>query len=52
MTGAFLHSNIDHVKVKVVVELQGKEHAREIERALTEHGYNPVWDDASHNKMI
>jgi len=49
---AFLHSNIDHVKVKVVVELQGKEHAHKIQQVLTENGYAPVWDDGSHKKMI
>ncbi|KAL9190256.1 hypothetical protein ACHAXT_007467 [Thalassiosira profunda] len=49
---AFLHTSIDQVHVKVVVELQGKEHAQEIERVLVEHGYNPVWDDASHKNMI
>jgi len=51
VTGAFLHSNIDHVHVKVVVELQGKEHAQKIENVLTENGYFPVWDE-SHKKMI
>ena len=49
---AFLHSNIDQVHVKVVVELQGKEHAQKIERLLQEHGYDPAWDDASNKKMI
>eukprot|EP00578_Thalassiosira_sp_NH16_P013220 CAMPEP_0181125198 /NCGR_PEP_ID=MMETSP1071-20121207/26907_1 /TAXON_ID=35127 /ORGANISM="Thalassiosira sp., Strain NH16" /LENGTH=534 /DNA_ID=CAMNT_0023210595 /DNA_START=56 /DNA_END=1660 /DNA_ORIENTATION=+ len=49
---AFLHTNIDHVHVKVVVELQGKEHAQQIERALIENGYDPVWDDGSHKNMI
>ena len=49
---AFLHSNIDQVHVKVVVELQGKEHAKEIEQALKDNGYNPVFDDASNKQMI
>mmetsp|Transcript_32078 Transcript_32078/g.67861 ORF Transcript_32078/g.67861 Transcript_32078/m.67861 type:complete len:520 (+) Transcript_32078:306-1865(+) len=49
---AFLHSNIDQVHVKVVVELQGKEHAQKIEQALVENGYDPVWDDSSHKTMI
>ncbi|EED92053.1 predicted protein, partial [Thalassiosira pseudonana CCMP1335] len=31
---AFMYSNIDHVKVKVVVELQGKDHARQLKQAL------------------
>jgi len=44
---ATLHSNIDQVHVKVVVELQGKEHAQLIEQKLKEHGYDPKFDDAS-----
>ena len=47
---AFLHSTIDQVHVKVVVELQGKEHAQLIEQKLKEHGYDPKFDDASHNQ--
>ena len=49
---AFLHSNIDHVKVKCVVEIQGKEHAMELRKALIENGYDPVWDDDSQKNMI
>ena len=49
---AFLHSNIDHVKVKCVVELQGKEHAKRIKTALVENGYNPIWDSEDEKKMI
>jgi threonine dehydratase len=45
---AFLHSNIDQVHVKIVIELQGKEHAEEIKKVLTEHGYDPVWDQGQH----
>ncbi len=41
---AFLHSNIDHVQVKVVIELQGKEHADKVKQVLLEHGYDPIWD--------
>mmetsp|Transcript_24717 Transcript_24717/g.37838 ORF Transcript_24717/g.37838 Transcript_24717/m.37838 type:complete len:489 (+) Transcript_24717:78-1544(+) len=41
---AFLQSNIDFVKVKCVVELQGLEHARLIDKILEENGYDPVWD--------
>lgn len=41
---AFLQSNIDFVKVKCVVELQGLEHARLIDKMLEENGYDPVWD--------
>ncbi len=49
---AFLHSNINYVHVKVVVELQGKEHTQEIERVLIEKDYDPVWDDGTHKRMI
>ena len=45
---AFLHSNIDQVHVKIVIELQGKDHAEEIKKVLTEHGYDPVWDQGQH----
>ena len=41
---AFLQSNIDFVKVKCVVELQGLEHARLIDKMLEENGYDPIWD--------
>jgi threonine dehydratase len=41
---AFLQSNIDFVKVKCVVELQGLEHAERIDKVLVENGYEPVWD--------
>ena len=37
---------------KVVVELQGKEHAQKIEEVLREYGYDPIFDDASHKNMI
>ena len=49
---AFLHANIDHVRVKVVIELQGKDHAQKIEQVLIQDGYNPVWDDDGDKKMI
>ena len=49
---AFLHANIDHVRVKVVIELQGKDHAQRIQQILIAEGYNPVWDDDNHKKMI
>lgn len=41
---AFLHSNVDFVKVKCVIELQGLEHARKIHKILEENEYDPVWD--------
>lgn len=40
---AWLHSNVDQVQVKCVVELQGKEHANQLRRALVEKGYPIVW---------
>ena len=43
---AFLHSKIDFVYVKVVVELRGEDHVQEIEKVLVENGYDPVWDDS------
>lgn len=41
---AWLHTNVDQVMVKCVVELQGKEHAKKLKRALMEKGYPLVWD--------
>ena len=49
---AFLHTNIDHVHVKVVIECQGREHAQKIEQALIDHGYNPIFDDSTNKQMI
>lgn len=49
---AFLHSNIDHVKVKCVVELQGKEHAMRLRDALVAEGYDPIWDNEESKNMI
>ena len=40
---AWLHSNIDQVMVKCVVELQGVEHAKKVKRALLEKGYPLQW---------
>lgn len=40
---AWLHSNIDQVMVKCVVELQGSEHAKRVKRALIEKGYPLQW---------
>ncbi len=37
--------------VKVVIELQGKEHAEKIEQVLLEHGYDPVWDQGQNVLM-
>jgi len=49
---AFLHSKIDFVYVKVVVELRGEDHMQEIEKVLVENGYDPVWDDSQTKQMI
>ena len=40
---AWLHSNVDQVQVKCVVELQGKEHADRLYAALREKGYPIIW---------
>jgi threonine dehydratase len=40
---AWLHSNVDQVQVKCVVELQGKDHADKLYNALFEHGYPTIW---------
>ena len=42
---AWLHTAIDQVQVKCVVELQGKEHARTLKRALIDAGYPLQWRD-------
>mmetsp|Transcript_27156 Transcript_27156/g.31050 ORF Transcript_27156/g.31050 Transcript_27156/m.31050 type:complete len:484 (+) Transcript_27156:90-1541(+) len=40
---AWLHSNVDQVQVKCVVELQGKEHASRLKKALIDEGYPIIW---------
>lgn len=40
---AWLHSNVDQVQVKCVVELQGKEHADKLRATLIERGYPIIW---------
>lgn len=40
---AWLHTNVDQVQVKCVVELQGKEHANRLLAALKEEGYPVIW---------
>lgn len=42
---AWLHTNVDQVQVKCVVELQGKEHASRLQNALNEQGYPYKWAD-------
>jgi threonine dehydratase len=41
---AWLHTSVDQVQVKCVVELQGKEHRERVRSALIENGYPIVWD--------
>jgi len=41
---AWLHSSVDQVNVKCVVELQGVEHAKRLRNALLAKGYPLVWD--------
>lgn len=41
---AWLHSSVDQVKVKCVVELQGKEHGKALREALSKHGYPVKWN--------
>ena len=42
---AWLHTNVDQVQVKCVVEMQGKEHADKLKKALKDHGYPLIWDE-------
>lgn len=41
---AWLHSNVDQVQVKCVVELQGKEHGKRVKDALISEGYPVIWN--------
>jgi len=45
---AWLHTHVDQVQVKCVVELQGKEHAKRLQAALKEKGYPFLWADGEH----
>mmetsp|Transcript_6328 Transcript_6328/g.11951 ORF Transcript_6328/g.11951 Transcript_6328/m.11951 type:complete len:493 (-) Transcript_6328:117-1595(-) len=47
---AWLHSNVDQVAVKCVVELQGKEHAARLRIALKEAGYPLLWKSGEEEK--
>jgi len=42
---AWLHSNVDQVQVKCVVELQGKDHAKRLRTALRQAGYPLSWSN-------
>ena len=41
---AWLHSSVDQVKVRCVVELQGRDHGQQLKRALEQAGYPIEWD--------
>ena len=41
---AWLHTSVDQVQVKCVVELQGKEHGERVHRSLLDHGYPTHWN--------
>lgn len=41
---AWLHTSVDRVQVKCVVELHGKEHAERLKQALVAHGYPIHWN--------
>ena len=41
---AWLHTNVDQVQVKCVVELQGREHGKKVKNALMSQGYPVVWN--------
>ena len=40
---AWLHTSVDRVQVKCVVELNGEEHAERLRKALVEKGYPIIW---------
>lgn len=46
---AWLHTSVDRVRVKCVVELHGKDHAERLKRALIEHGYPIHWKNKPTN---
>ena len=44
---AWLHTNVDQVQVKCVVELQGSEHAERLRGALAKAGYPLIWKSSA-----
>jgi threonine dehydratase len=40
---AWLHTSVDQVQVRIVVELQGVEHGKRLQQALISQGYPIVW---------
>ena len=41
---AWLHTSVDQVQVKCVVELQGTEHGKRVKQALIDNGYPVAWN--------
>jgi threonine dehydratase len=41
---AWLHTSVDQVQVKCVVELQGTEHGKRVKKALQDAGYPVAWN--------
>mgnify|MGYP000254975760 CR=1 FL=1 len=41
---AWLHTSVDQVQCKVVVELQGTDHGKRVKQALLDHGYPVAWN--------
>ena len=41
---AWLHSTVDQVQVKCVIELNGEEHAERVKKTLLERGYPIIWN--------
>jgi threonine dehydratase len=44
---AWLHTSVDRVQVKCVVELNGEEHAERLKKALIDKGYPIIWKPTS-----
>jgi threonine dehydratase len=44
---AWLHTSVDRVQVKCVVELNGKDHANSLHKALIDKGYPIIWKPTS-----
>ncbi|CAM9739906.1 unnamed protein product [Chrysoparadoxa australica] len=45
---AWLHTNMDQVQIKMLLEVTGKPHQERIEALLTEAGYDPVWGEKTN----
>jgi threonine dehydratase len=44
---AWLHTSVDRVQVKCVVELNGEDHANRLKKSLIDHGYPIIWKPTS-----